>query len=273
MKESTKRKIIKAIELLRKYEKLAVQLNFEGYYLAFSGGKDSQLLYLIAELSGVKFQAYFSNTTNELSENVKFIRKYYPSVKFLNPKENFYKLVSRKGLPTIKMRYCCAILKEGVGAGYAVLTGERKEESSKRKKYSDVSVQSRSIKRNKAISETDIVKHECIKGKDKLRIRPLLEFSEKEVWEILKYYSKPFNPCYEKQGRVGCILCPFAKREQVENHLQAYPKVKTTLLKNLQIYLDKKNSVFGSAEECFEWWLQKKSVEKYLAEKKQLDLF
>ena len=273
MKESTERKLIKAIELLRKYEKLALQLNHEGYYLAFSGGKDSQLMYLIAELSDVKFKAYFSNTTNELSENIKFIRKYYKQVKFLNPKENFYKLVARKGLPTIKMRYCCQILKEGAGAGYAVLTGERKEESLKRKKYSEVSVQSRNLKRNRAISETDVVKHECIKGKDKLRIRPLLEFSETEVWEILKHYSIPFNPCYENQGRVGCILCPFAKRDQIEQHLQRYPRVKKTLLRALQTYLAKKDGHFESAEECFEWWLQKKSLEKYLAEKKQLDLF
>ena len=273
MKEMTERKIIKAIELLRKYEKVALQLNQEGYYLAFSGGKDSQLLYLIAELSGVHFQAYFSNTTNELPENIKFIRKYYSKVKFLNPNENFYKLVSRKGLPTIKTRYCCAILKENAGAGFAVLTGERKEESLRRKRYSDVEVQSRNLKRNRVISETEIVKHECIKGKDKLRIRPILEFSETEVWEILRYYSKPINPCYEKQGRVGCILCPFAKKEQVEQHLKKYPKVKTTLLKNLQSYLDKKDGYFDSAEECFTWWLQKKSIEEYLAEKKQLNLF
>lgn len=273
MKKITERKIIKAIELLRKYEKVALQLNQEGYYLAFSGGKDSQLLYLIAELSGVKFKAYFSNTTNELSDNVKFIRKYYPKVKFLNPKENFYKLVSRKGLPTIKTRYCCAILKENAGAGFAVLTGERKEESLKRKKYSQVSIQSRNLKRNRVVEADEIVKHECVKGKDKLRVRPILEFSEAEVWEILRYYSKPFNPCYEKQGRVGCILCPFAKKEQIEQHLRKYPKVRATLLKNLQSYLDKKESNFNTAEECFEWWLSKKTIKDYLNSKKQMSLF
>ena len=257
---------------MRKYEKIALQLNPEGYYLAFSGGKDSQLLYLIAELSGVHFQAYFSNTTNELPENVKFIRRHYPKVKFLNPPENFYKLVSRKGLPTIKTRYCCAILKESAGAGSAVLTGERKQESARRKKYSDVSIQSRNVTRNRAVAADEIVKHECIKGKDRLRIRPILDFSKEEVWEILESYSQPFNPCYEMQERIGCILCPFAKKEQIEKHLLRYPRVKKTLLKNLQIYLDRKETKFDNAEDCFNWWLSKKSVIAFKCSKNQTEL-
>lgn len=272
MKKNTKRKINEAIELLQKYEKVALQLNPSGYYLSFSGGKDSQLLYLIAELSGVKFKAYFSNTTNELPENITFIRKHYPKVKFLNPKENFYKLVSKKGLPTIKGRYCCAILKEGVGAGYAVLTGERKEESALRKKYSDVAIQSRNIKRNRVILDNEIVNHECIRGKDKLRIRPILNFTESEVWEIHKHFFLPLNPCYEMQGRVGCILCPFAKRQQIELHLTRYPRVKKTLLKNLQKYLAQKENEFADAEECFEWWLTKKSVKAFKYSKNQTEL-
>lgn len=233
------------------------------------GGKDSQLLYLIAELSGVKFKAYFSNTTNELPENIKFIRKYYPKVRFLNPKENYYKLVSKKGLPTKVRRYCCAILKEGAGAGSATLTGERRGESSKRRKYSDVSVQSRNPQRNKVVGSDELVKHECVRGKDRLRIRPILEFTELEVWEILEYYSQPLNPCYKNQRRVGCILCPFAPRAQIEGHLLRFPRVKSTLIKNLQMYLDKGGSEFTDAEECFDWWLSNKSVAKWKAEKEK----
>lgn len=273
MKKSTRRKIDEAIELLQKYEKVALQLNSKGYFLAFSGGKDSQLLYLIAELSGVKFKAYFSNTTNELPENIKFIRKHYPMVEFLNPPENFYKLVAKKGLPTRIRRYCCSILKEGAGAGYAVLTGERREESAKRKMYPDVSVQSRNPKRQKVFSADELAKHECIKGKDRLRIRPILNFSESEVWEVLKYFSQPLNPCYELQHRVGCILCPFAKKGQIEKHLSKYPRVKKTLLKNLQVFLNRtNNSDFDDAEDCFKWWLSLKNVREYKCSKNQTEL-
>lgn len=269
MEPSTRIKIETAIALLQKYEKLALQLNDEGYFLAFSGGKDSQLLYLIAELSGVRYKAYFSNTTNELPENIKFIRNHYPKVKILNPKENYYKLVSKKGLPTRVRRYCCAILKESAGAGSAVLTGERREESVKRRSYPDVSVQSRNPKRQKVVGSDELVKHECVRGKDKLRIRPILDFTEAEVWKILEYYHQPLNPCYENQGRVGCIVCPFAPRVQIEEHLMRFPRVKSTLLKSLQMYLDKGDKGFIDAEECFEWWLSKMSVAKWKAEKEK----
>ena len=35
----------------------------EGYFLAFSGGKDSQAVYHLAKLAGVKFDAHYSLTT------------------------------------------------------------------------------------------------------------------------------------------------------------------------------------------------------------------
>ncbi len=229
MKKATQNKIDKAIKLLQHYEKLALQLSDEGFFLAFSGGKDSQLLYLIAELSKVKFKAYFSNTTNELPDNIHFIRKNYPKVKFLNPKENFYKLVSKKGLPTRIMRYCCAILKEQAGAGMVVLTGERKQESVKRSKYSSVVLQSRNAKRSRAYQEKEMIKLECIKGKDRVRIRPILEFTEEEVWEILREFNVPKNPCYDKQSRVGCIFCPFANKKELEEHCKKYPKAKKNI--------------------------------------------
>ena len=57
-------KIDYSVNLLRKAESLALQLDPEnGFYLAFSGGKDSQTLYHIAKLAGVKFKAYMALTS------------------------------------------------------------------------------------------------------------------------------------------------------------------------------------------------------------------
>ena len=51
-----KEKMLHSIQLLRKAERIALSYDNEnGFYLAFSGGKDSQALYHIAELAGVKF--------------------------------------------------------------------------------------------------------------------------------------------------------------------------------------------------------------------------
>lgn len=50
-------RVDRAIDLLRMHEPS------EGYWLAFSGGKDSIVIKKLAQLSGVKFEARYSNTT------------------------------------------------------------------------------------------------------------------------------------------------------------------------------------------------------------------
>lgn len=50
-------KLQHSIELLQKSERLALQYDStDGFYLAFSGGKDSQALYHVAVLGGGKIQ-------------------------------------------------------------------------------------------------------------------------------------------------------------------------------------------------------------------------
>lgn len=49
-----KDKIEYSINLLRKAEKMAMKYSDKGFFLAFSGGKDSQALYHIAEFGGGK---------------------------------------------------------------------------------------------------------------------------------------------------------------------------------------------------------------------------
>ena len=52
----------------------------EGYYLAFSGGKDSQAVYHLAKMAGVKFDAHYCVTSVDPPELVKFIKTHYPDV-------------------------------------------------------------------------------------------------------------------------------------------------------------------------------------------------
>ena len=49
----------------------------EGYYLAFSGGKDSCVCYELCKMAGVKFTAHYHVTTVDPPELVYFIREYY----------------------------------------------------------------------------------------------------------------------------------------------------------------------------------------------------
>lgn len=50
-------KIETSIKRLRSFEPP------EGYFLAFSGGKDSQCIYHLAKMAGVKFDAHYNVTS------------------------------------------------------------------------------------------------------------------------------------------------------------------------------------------------------------------
>lgn len=278
MKAELNAKIDAAVTLLRRGERLATAMNpADGYFVGFSGGKDSQVLLRLVQLAGVKYHAYYSVTTNDPPPNVRFIREYYPDVTFLHPKETFFKLVEKKGLPTMHTRYCCDYLKERNGVGSVCLTGVRAEESRKRARYNEVSV----ISRRKEHADRHTVtldsvfenQHRCIKGKDKLMIYPLLKWTKNEVWQFIDAYDLPRNPCYEHFGRVGCMFCPFSSKRQIDFYEREYPGYKAGLLRALEKYWQRgETHVFHTPEEYYEWWKSKKTAREFIANKRQFKI-
>ena len=107
-------KIADSIDLIRKAEKLAINMNPNGYWLAFSGGKDSQVIYELAKMSGVKFTAHFNMTTVDPPEVLNFIKLNYPDVIWHRAKLGMFGLIKKKHfLPTKRVRFCCEWLKRG----------------------------------------------------------------------------------------------------------------------------------------------------------------
>lgn len=273
-------KIDDSIELIRKGEKLALALNPEdGYFVGFSGGKDSQVLLDIVKRSGVKYKAHYSVTTIDPPENVLFIRQYYPEVHFIHPRQTFIKMIEKKGLPTMVTRWCCAELKEQNGAGNVVLTGVRADESTKRSKYNEVAIKSNRVEhadrtKKHTIEDIEQNEHRCIKGKDAIMIYPILNWTESEVWQYIADNHLPHNPCYDIIGRVGCMFCPFAKRSQIDFFEQKYPKYKDAIMKHFRIYLANttRKTYEMDADEYYDWWKSKKSIKEWMGEKQQMKL-
>jgi len=98
-------KVKMAIQRLKTFEPK------EGYYLAFSGGKDSCVIKAIAEMSGVKFESVYNDTTIDSPELVNFIKEFHPDVKIERPQKSFFKLLVKKGFPQRQRRWCCSELK------------------------------------------------------------------------------------------------------------------------------------------------------------------
>ena len=75
-------KVDDAIERLRGHESLT---NGKGFYLAFSGGKDSCAVKTLCNMAGVKYDAHYNVTTIDPPELVYFIREHHPDVRFELP--------------------------------------------------------------------------------------------------------------------------------------------------------------------------------------------
>lgn len=130
-----KTKLDMAIERVKNFEPP------DGYYLAFSGGKDSIAVKKVLDLAGVKYEAYYNVTTVDAPEQVKFIKEYHPDVIFSKPRWpdgrqiTMWNLIPHKVAPPTRLRrYCCKYFKEGEGHNRFLVTGVRWAESTNRAK-------------------------------------------------------------------------------------------------------------------------------------------
>ena len=104
-------KIQMAIDLIRMFENQALSLSPDGYYVCFSGGKDSIVMAKLFEMAGVKYKLHINNVTIDPPELIAYVKKYWPDVTWHHPPEGnlpMYMKHKSNGPPTRLGRWCCA---------------------------------------------------------------------------------------------------------------------------------------------------------------------
>lgn len=271
---SLAKKIEYSIDLIRKAERMALRLDPEnGFYNTFSGGKDSQCLYHLVKLAGVKAKTHMNLTSVDPPEVIRFVKTQYPDVELIKPRMSIYDMAKKKHvLPTRCLRWCCAEYKEMSGAGKVTLIGVRKQESTRRAKREEIST---SIK-GKRVEETfdQWSEHEeqmiaCVGGKDKILVSPIIYWTERDVWEFLNANRIQHCELYD-QGytRIGCICCPMSSYRQKAKEIKHWPHVRRNWIKTIKWLIDNGyiNHNFKDAEIGFRWWISGKSFDKFYAD-------
>lgn len=226
----------------------------EGYYLAFSGGKDSCVIKKLAGIAGVKYDAHYSQTTIDPPELVRFIKQHHPDVQWEIPSVNMMKMLESYsgGPPTRFRRWCCQLYKENGGAGRVLIMGVRAAESRRRAKaWQEIT--------------TDI--------KESLVICPIVYWLDDHVWEFIRHYNLPVCSLYnEGFTRLGCIGCPLASKEKQLRELERWPRFaanwKAAIIKNWERFRNEKTRTgkplfqanFKSGEALWDWWLNNNSA-------------
>jgi phosphoadenosine phosphosulfate reductase len=219
----------------------------EGFYCAFSGGKDSIVIKKLADIAGIKYDAHFSYTTVDPPEVVKFIKTYHTDVVFDRPKISMFKLIETAGLPTRRNRFCCAHLKECHGKGRFLITGLRWAESAKRKSRRMVEI--------------------CMKpDMDKKFLHPIIDWQEEDVWEFIRQYELPYCQLYDEGfRRIGCVGCPQKSTASRVRDFERWPNFKKAYLRafgKMLVAKQARGKPFKEGEtpeEVFEWWINEKS--------------
>lgn len=264
---SLRGKILHSVELLRKAERLAMAYDSEdGYFLAFSGGKDSQCLYHVAKLAGVRFRAHMNLTSADPPEVIRFVKRHYPDVALTKPKDSIYNIaVRRKILPTMRVRWCCEEYKETAGAGKVTLIGIRRAESARRARRNEVEINNHSFsgtldgleeyrkgkttrRRKNAAAHKDvtIVNADgervlgCIHGKESLLISPIIEWTDGDVWTFLNTLGIAHCELYDQGfSRIGCILCPMSQPKQKQREMERWPHVRRNWIRAIKAIRDR----------------------------------
>lgn len=247
----------------------------EGYFLAFSGGKDSVVVKALADMAQVKYDAHYAITSVDPPELVQFVKTFPDVIRERQywKKDGLYhkagdpitmwNLIPEKKMPPTRIaRYCCAYLKESQGEGRFVVTGVRKAESAKRAKSRGGLETAEKKSQRRDIYDPDNPTPEMFyhcKVHSRRVLNPIYDWTTEEVWEFIKEYNVPYCELYDKgYTRLGCIGCPMSTKNAEE--LEKYPKFKQAYIRAFQRMVDNmdgiRNKTWTDGEGVYKWWLQ-----------------
>ena len=246
-------KIEMALMMIRTYESMALNLSGDGFFVCFSGGKDSIVMAKLFEMAGVKYTLNYSNVTIDPPELVQFIKREYPQTLWSAAKKNLPMRMAEKGVPPTRlMRWCCAEYKEQGGNGKFKAIGVRAAESPRRKGLWQPI-------RTDAHFKAPIMS-------------PILYWTDEDVWAFIRGNEMPYCSLYDEGfKRLGCVGCPMADKQRVAQ-FKRWPKYEAMWRRGFAAMhrkfkgVPKKNGdprsieKFSTPEEHFSFWMEEQNV-------------
>lgn len=180
-------KVDRAVALLR-------LLHGKDYVIAYSGGKDSDVIFELAKMAGLDRRPVYHVTTIDAPEVVQHCRS--KGVLFLHHGKSFYGEVAKRGVPSRWRRWCCSEFKHNRPVAVYTVLGVRASESPARKARWQ----------------------ELNRDADLIAVCPIVEWSDADVWRFLgerhcaacSLYGEGFR----RLGCVGCCLVSGARKRE-----------------------------------------------------------
>jgi phosphoadenosine phosphosulfate reductase len=196
--------------------------------LAFSGGKDSLVVLHIALDVNPSIDVVFNNTTVDFPETINYVKwlkeEWGLNLHFTRHDCSYFKLTKEKGWANHEDRWCCKPFKEGPAFqfmsqnGYkAELTGTTRTESIYRRSLSPI----KNPKKDPQI----------------IRVNPIYDWNEWEVWRYIEENNIPYNPLYDMgYRRIGCWCCPLNGPSHYKRLCKTHPQLFNFLRKFMPLH-------------------------------------
>lgn len=250
-----------------------------GVYLAYSGGKDSEVLLHIARGLFTDIPAVFSNTGLEFPEIVKHVRT-HNNVHELRPKMPFHKVIEKYGWPVISKNVSMAIsryrntkrqdqrdyrLNGKVVDGKKLTAGTipkkwqymldapfaiseaccqqlKKNPFRKFEKATGLKPMIGIMSGDSDIRRRDIMNRGCnVYDAGHPQSRPLAKWDEQDIYEYIKRFDVEICSVYgEGYDRTGCIFCMYGLQQEIKNTgSNRFEKMKRTHPKQYDYVINK----------------------------------
>lgn len=220
MREELKEKVNGAIKLLQ------VSAGGKVVEVAYSGGKDSDVILELVRMSGIDFRAIYKNTTIDPPGTLRHCVE--NGVEVMRPKMTFLHMVERNSMPTRRTRFCCRVLKEYKVLDMAVHGIRRSESTARYKRYSE--------------DEPVICRIYGSKKNHVNVILPILSWTDDDVAEFIEERSIKCHPLYyddsgnfHVERRLGCLGCPM-KTDAGRADYKAYPLLFKQVVKSVIVW-------------------------------------
>jgi phosphoadenosine phosphosulfate reductase len=278
-----KEKVDKAILRIQQAYEIAKQLG-NTLVIAYSGGKDSDVLLDLAIKSEVSIIVQHNHTTMDAPETVYHIRavferlkaqgittkiNYPPDIQTADGKTvraSIWNLIPKNRMPPTRLvRYCCSFFKERQFDRQHIVTGVRWAESAKRKMRGLHETLNKN-KQNRVVyfDENDEAHKmtEICQLHARIITNPIIDWADSDVWCYIKQEGLKMNPLYGLGfRRVGCIGCPLAGGKIQAFGFAMFPAYKKNYIKAFDRMLEARrklglsNDKWPDGESVMDWWI------------------
>ena len=253
MTEDLQKKVDRAIRLIQ-----SAGADGETVEVAYSGGKDSDVILELTRMSGIKHRAIYKNTTIDPPGTIKHALD--NGAEIIRPKKSFFEIMSTFGFPNRFKRYCCGMLKEYKVLDRSII-GVRRAESTDRALNYQEPTECRVYGRGKTKETAEA-------------FYPILDWTDEDVVEFIEARGLKVHPLYYREDgtidpkrRLGCMCCPMSYYHKRVEYFKRFPNMVKAYCRAAKRFIDThpENKTVQKYGDVYEWFVREVFFEKQAA--------